>query len=133
MEEFAAQQRGPNGNEPAPLPPGFDKRPLAGWNSWAGAADHLFQPNVSNMIATSDVLAKVAPDRFAPQVVMRDAIYNLNESENAQWTSHAHENGQRTGTYDIPFAGWADWEQHGVAIGCDTQPCDLGPRCVVHP
>ena len=61
MEEFAAQQRGPNGNEPAPLPPGFDKRPLAGWNSWAGAADHLFQPNVSNMIATSDVLAKGSP------------------------------------------------------------------------
>ena len=125
MEQLAGMQR-ENGGRPVPLPAGlgYAPRPLAGWNSWAMAADHLGQPNATNMAAVVDVLAPLRARGFGPQqVVARDAVYGLDDSATRAWVARAEAAGERAGTYDCPVVWYAS-DHEPRFIDCGDNACN---------
>jgi len=122
MEEFARMQKGAGNGKPVPLPAGWDAQPLAGWNSWAMAVSAWGQPNMSNLASVSNVLKGLRSSGFGPtQVIDRDAIYGLSDTQTHQWIENVTSAGQRAGSYDSHFAWYGNKQ---INIDCDGNECN---------
>ena len=105
--------------------------PFSGWNSWAMAIGHIGQPTIKNLFGASDVIHNLSNYGLGPnQYIVRDAVYNLNESDTKKWVSHVngYEN-QFSGTYSSPFVIYMP-DNGELSIGCDSKWCDnIGDNC----
>jgi len=102
--------------------------PIASWNSWAMAVGHIGQPNKTNLFAASDVLENLTSSHFGPrQYIVRDAVYNLNQSITNQWISHVHSyTNQHTGTYSSPTVLYQKSQTADYYVNCDDEYCTPG-------
>ena len=96
--------------------------PISGWNSWAMSVGHIGEPNETNLLAASDVLGNLTLSGFGPkQYIVRDAIYNLNQSQTDIWDKYVHNKPtQYTGTYTSPFIIYDEQYKY---VNCNSELC----------
>lgn len=96
--------------------------PISGWNSWAMAVGHIGEPNKTNLIAASDVLGNLSSSGLdSNQYIVRDAIYNLNQSQTDIWEDYVNNKpNQYTGTYTSPFI---IYDHKYLYVDCNTDLC----------
>ena len=99
--------------------------PMASWNSWAMAVGQVGQPNIKNLFAASDVLESLASLNFGPtQYIVRDAVYNLNQTQTDSWVRHVHTyNNQQTGSYTSPAVVYKESQDTDYHVNCNLDSC----------
>ena len=100
--------------------------PIAGWNSWPLSAGHIGEPTELNLFAASNVLENLTDYNFGPsQYIVRDAVYNLNQSETNKWVSHVYSHpNQKTGSYNTPLMLYKDVVKYkDMYVDCGMNLC----------